>query len=364
MLLVLLLGAAGCGDHAAAVPPPAVKTGDEIVLEANSPKLLAIGTDTVRMVRERVVSVLPAQVVLDESRTVRVFSPVAGRIRTLDAAPGDEIAAGAPLAHLVSADAAQAASDRLKADAVATQASSALVRAEDLFAHHVIAQKELEQARSDAAQARAEAARAKQRTASLGDTPVDGPYVLRAPIGGVVVDRTANPGAEVRPDGATPLFTISSMETLWLTAAAPQRDLPFVRRGAHLVFTTDAVPGRPFKATVSWVGDQLDPSTRTVLLRAELPNPDHALRALVVGDARLLTADSTAHAVVATRALVTRGGETVVFVERAKGHFARRIVRTGDDDGTLVVILEGVKAGERVVTRGSLLLAAEADRQQ
>ena len=112
------------------------------------------------------------------------------------------------------------------------------------------------------------------------------------------------------------------------------------------------------------MSDQLDPMTRTVTLRAELPNRDRALRALVVGDARLLVVDATAHAVIPTRALVTRGGETVVFVEHGNGRFERRLVKTGDDDGTFVVIVEGLKAGERVVTTGSLLLAAEAERQQ
>jgi cobalt-zinc-cadmium efflux system membrane fusion protein len=364
VLLLLSITAAGCGGNAEAVQPPATKRSEEIVIAADSPKLGAIGIDSVRMVRERVVSVLPAQVVLDENRTVRVFSPVSGRIRTLDAAAGDVVVAGAPLAHLVSADAAQAASDHLKADAIAAQTSAALARAEDLFAHHVIAQKELEQARSDAAQARAESARAAQRSAQLGDAAVDGPYILRAPLGGVVVERTANPGAEVRSDATAPLFTISSLESVWLTAAAPQRDLPYLHRGSHLVFTTDAAPGRRFEATVTWVSDQLDPATRTVTLRAELPNHDRALRALVVGDARLLASDNTAHAVVPSRALVTRGGETVVFVEHGKGHFERRLVKTGDDDGTFVVILEGLKVGERVVTTGSLLLASEAERQQ
>lgn len=363
-LLLLSFVAVGCGGNADAVPPPSTKQSDEIVIAVNSPKLGAIGIDTVRMVRERVVSVLPAQVVLDENRTVRVFSPVTGRIRSLDAAPGDVVAAGAALAHIISADAAQAASDRIKTDAVASQTTAALARAEDLFAHHVIAQKELEQARSDAAQARAESARATQRAMQLGDATIDGPYVLRASLGGVVVDRAVNPGAEVRPDATTPLFTISSMESLWLTAAAPQRDLPYLHRGAHLVFTTDAAPGRRFDATVTWVGDQLDPVTRTVTLRAELSNRDRALRALVVGDARLFASDSTAHAVVPSRSLVTRGGETVVFVEHGKGRFERRLVKTGDDDGTFVVILEGLNAGERVVTTGSLLLAAEAERQQ
>jgi cobalt-zinc-cadmium efflux system membrane fusion protein len=359
----LVLGAFACGGTATARDRAEPKPSGEIVFEPNSPKLAAIGVDTVRATRERTVAVLPAQLVLDEDHTVRVFSPVAGRIRSLDAKPGDVVAAAAPLAHIASGDLAQATSDLAKANALATQTAAALTRAEDLFAHRVIAQKDLDQSRSDAAQAQAEAARARQRAEQLGGSPaVNGDYVLRAPIGGTVIDRTANPGAEVRPDAAAPLFTLSSLDRLWLVASAPQSDLVHLHRGDKLAFRTDAAPARRFDATVVYVSDQLDPVMRTATVRAELANGDHALRAFVVGEARLLVNDGPARTVVPTRSLVTRGGETVVFVEKSPGRFERRTVRVGDDDGTTAVILDGLAPGELVVTKGSLLLAAEAER--
>ena len=83
---------------------------------------------------------------------------------------------------------------------------------------------------------------------------------------------------------------------------------------------------------------------------------------MVVGSARLYASEGAAQAVIPTRALVTRGGETVVFVEKGRGHFERRTVTVGDDDGVTATIREGLTKGEMVVTRGSLLLAAEAER--
>jgi membrane fusion protein, heavy metal efflux system len=360
-----LLVVAGCGKAAPAdVAEAAPQRDGEIVIDSASPKLAAIGIDTVRVTHEHTVAMLPAQLALDENHTVRVFSPVTGRVRTLLANPGAAVAAGAPLARIASSDMSQAMSDQAKADASLVQTTAALTRAEDLYAHKVIALKELEQARSDAAQARAESERAKQRAALLGGGAdgIQGDFVLRSPIGGVVIDRSVNEGAEVRPDATVPLFTVSSLDTLWLIAAAPQRDLEQLHTGAHLAFTTDAVPGRTFDARVVYVGDQLDPVTRTTTVRAAIANGDRRLRAMVVGSARLMAADAASHVVVPTRALVTRGGEVVVFVEKSRGHFERRSVIVEDDDGTVATIREGIKPGEHVVTRGSILLAAEAER--
>lgn len=362
--IALTIAASACGRGnvaEAGAPPP--RTDGEVVLDSASPKLPAIGVDTVRVTRERSVATLAAQVGLNENHTVRVFSPVTGRVRSLAAEPGAHVAAGAPLAKIASGEMSQAASDNAKAEAALTQTSAALARAEDLFAHKVIALKEVEQARADAAQVRAEAVRARQRMAQLGEADAtQGDFILRAPIDGVVIDRSANAGAEVRSDATTPLFTLSSVDTLWLLASAPQRDLGKLHTGALLAFTTDAAPGRTYAARVTYVGDQLDPVTRTTLVRASLVNRDHALRAMVVGVARLIVEDATAHVIIPTRALVTRGTETVVFVEKSRGRYERRAVIVDDDDGVTATIRDGLRAGERVVTRGSILLAAEAER--
>jgi cobalt-zinc-cadmium efflux system membrane fusion protein len=331
-------------------------------LAPNSPKLASLTVDTVRARAERTVATLPAQVIPNEDHTVRVLSPVSGHVSALLAAPGDRVAAGQPLARLVSADFAQAASDLARARAALGVSESALARADDLFAHHVIAQRELEQARADALQARAEEGRARARAAQLGAGAGGSEYVLRAPIAGVVLDRAVNPGMEVRSDAATPLFTISALGDVWVTVSIYQHDLPYVHSGARLVFVTDAAPGRTFEGRVSFVSAALDPQTRTATARAVVPNVDGLLRPQLIGEARVLAPDTSATLVIPTKALVTHGDDIVVYVETMPGRFVRRIVTVGDDDGTWASITKGLAPGERVVTDGSILLDAEATR--
>jgi membrane fusion protein, heavy metal efflux system len=356
----------GCNKGASADMPatpaaatPALPPG-EVQLEP--PEMDAITVDTVRVRTQHVVATLPAQLLLNEDKTVRVLPPVTGRISALDAKPGDVVTAGQALAHIVSSDLAQATSDKAKADAATMQSSAALVRAESLYAHKVIALKDLQQAQADAASDRAEAERSAQRVHQLvglggaNSTTVAGDFVLRAPIGGEIVDRQANPGMEVSADAGNPLFTISSLETLWVTANAYEQNLMRVHKGQHLVFTTAAIPDHRYDAIVTYVGGALDSTTRTATVRAVLANPGRLLRAETFGDARLYAPDSSHVPAVPVTALVTSGPETVVFVQVSPYHFARRPVTVGDDDGDQAAITDGLKPGELIVTRGSILL--------
>ena len=354
----LVLAACRNADAAREVP----KAGPDSVIVLAPAKSSSLTVATVGARTERLVANLAAQLVPNEDRTVRVSSPVTGRVRALDAIPGTFVRPGSPLAHIVSGDLAQAVSDLAKANAVMASAEANLTRTRDLYEHHVASRKDLEQAETDGTQARAEALRARARIEQLGSTSggMSGEYVLRSPIAGEVIERNANPGMEVRPDLGTTLFTVSDLATLWLTANLYQKDLANVRPGARLVFRTDAVPGRTFEARVTYVSNALDPSSRTAVLRATLPNPDHALRTMETGDARLYVHDAQPSLVVPTRAIVTHGDASVVFVETALNQFVRRAVKVGDDDGESTVILSGLSPGERVVVDGSILLEGEA----
>ena len=354
----LLLAACRNVDAAREVP----KSGPDSVIVLTPAKSSSLTVVTVGVRTERLVANLAAQLVPNEDRTVRISSPVTGRVRVLDAAPGAFVRPGSPLAHIVSGDLAQAVSDLAKANAVLASAEANRTRTRDLYDHQVASRKDLEQAETDATQARAEALRARARIEQLGSAPsgMSGEYVLRSPIAGEVIERNANPGMEVRPDLGTTLFTVSDLSTLWLTANLYQKDLVNVRPGARLVFRSDALSGRTFDSRVTYVSNALDPLTRTAVLRAVLPNPDHALRTMETGDAHLYVRDAQPSLVVPTRAIVTHGDGSVVFVETTPNHFVRRTVELGDDDGESTVILSGVNPGERVVVDGSILLDGEA----
>lgn len=354
----LLLGD-GCGASRTTPPVADAAPSDTVRLETGSPKLGYLAFDTVAVQTERAIAVLPAQLVMSEDHTVRVASPVVGRISRLPVEPGASVTAGQALADILSPDLAQASADLARAEAQAGLARSAHRRATDLYEHHVIATKDLEQAANDLAQAEAEANRARLRARHLGDGGANGEFVLRAPIAGRVMERLTNLGAEVRPDNGTTLFTISATEELWLVASLAQRNIGSVHVGDRLVFTTDAAPGARFPARVNYVSDALDPVTRTAQVRGSLPNPGRRLKPQVFGEVRLVA--PVAHGlVVPTAALVTHGSETIVFVRVSPTAFVRRVVTVADDDGDTATVVTGLRAGDVVVTRGSLLLSAEA----
>lgn len=363
LLWAAVLAAACRGAGAPAEARNAVPDG-EVRMAPDAPQRTSIAVEAARLATERVVATLPAQVVPDEDHTVRVTSPVVGHVTTLLVRAGDHVRAGQALAQLWSPDAAQATSDGAKAFTAWRTSRATLARATDLYEHKVIAARDLEQARNDEAQTRAEyeRTRARARQLGLGASGVSDAFVLRAPMSGVVIDRTVNSGAEVRPENGQPLLTISSLDTVWLAVGVPQRDLAHVHRGARIRFTTEAVPGTVFEARVSFVSDALDPVSRTATVRAVLPNVEHRLHVQTTGEARLLATSTVPAVMIPARALVTHGTETVVFVEASPGRFLRRTVTVSDDDGTAATITSGLAAGERVVTTGSLLLAAQADR--
>jgi membrane fusion protein, heavy metal efflux system len=363
-VLAVLLAAACRARAADRTRVAAAVPAGEVRFEPGSPQLAYLTVDTVRTERERVVAVLPAELVMDENHTVRVASPVSGRVLTVDVQLGDRVVAGQALAHIASGDVAQAQSELAKAEAALTVTTAAQARARDLYEHRVIALKDLQQAESDEAQARAERDRALAHVRLLGGASdsVSQVFLLRCPIAGTVVERTLNPGAEVRADNPQPLVTVTALDTLWLTASVYQRDLGVVRTGQRFLFTTDALPGQRFAARVSYVSGALVRETRTATVRAAVANPTGALKPSMVGEARLYTPAGEGVAVVPDDALVTRGAETVVFVQLEPGRYARRAVTVGDDDGESAVVTSGLRPGELVVTRGSLLLGAEADR--
>ena len=362
--LIFATMSAGCGGTGEPAEAREAPHDGEVRIARDSPKAAWIAIDTARLVTERVIATLPAQVVPDEGHTVRVMSPVIGHIVSLAVQPGDHVRAGQALAQLRSMDAAQASGDASKGAIAWNATRTALARATDLYEHKVIATRDLEQARNDEAQAHAEADRARSRAEQLGmhAGTVSDSYVLRAPVAGVVIDRSANPGAEVRPDNGQTLFTISSLDAVWLSVSVPQRDVAFVHRGARLRFRTEAAPGRVFDARVSFISNAVDPVSRMVTARAVLANPGGQLRVQGTGEVQLLVTESGPGVAIPTRALVTHGADTVVFVEVTPGRFKRRVVVVRDDDGTTATIARGLSAGERVVTTGSLLLAGEADR--
>ena len=303
---------------------------------------------------------LPAKLVWNEEKTQRVFPAFTGRVTRISADVGQSVKAGQVLAELASPEFGAAQADTSRAQAEATLAKLALQRQRDLFEAGVVARKDLEQAEAEAARAQAEVARAQARTSLYGSsTGVNQQLGLRSDMAGVVVERNLNPGQEVRTDSAgSPLFVVSDPSTLWVSIDAHEADVFDLRPGARVVLQVPTLPDQKLEAVISAVTDQIDPTTRTIKVRATVANPKRLLKSEMLATVRYERRVGNSVQVPAT-AVFLRGTQHYVFVQSQPGVFEPRDVKVSYEGAKQVLLGEGLKSGEQVVVQNGLLLARE-----
>lgn len=353
-----------------AVPPPqdenteSHSNRDQLIFPPGAPQLAYIKTSPAVSAMLPASEPLAAKLTLAENLTARISPAIAGRILQLHAEIGDRVKSGDPLVTLDSPDFGAAIADLHKSEADSTYKQLSYKRAQELWAGEAIARRDVESARADWQIAAAEAERARLRVKNLapGGKLQDEKLVLYAPIAGTVADRQANPGTEVRPDSAAPLFVISDLSHLWVQVDVPERLISRVQSGNPLLLNFDAFPGQSFFATITRIAPMLDPNVRRVQVRAEIDNPDGRLRPAMFARARLIDPRADSVVRLPAESVITGGVHPTVFVETGPGEFIQRRIRIAFQDAESVWLEPdngGVATGEKVVTDGAMLLASE-----
>jgi len=322
---------------------------------------------------------VPARVVADEDHTARISAPAEGRVLSVAAQTGDRVARGQVLVTLLSPQASGARAEQAKAtaeiasrEAALAYARSARERAERLLEAKAAARQDVERARADEqfaasslAQARAELERTAAAVTQLG-VDAAGRMILRAPIGGVVIARDALPGSVVQ--AGAPLVTITDVSSLWLDLAAPEVVAVLLRPGAALRFTSVSFPDNRFEARVRTVGGALDPQTRTVPVRAVVPNPGHRLLPGMFVSVAVESSPQMPGVRVLDAAVQLLDERPVVFVATAGADgaatFERRDVELGAKADGRTLIVKGIKPGELVVYAGAFAVKSEFARSK
>lgn len=362
--LVLMVCAAalatGCGEPVGreTTPMPQV-AGDMVVFPAQSLQRQSIVTEAVRP-RTHLVLRFNGRLVWNEDRTVRVFSPFAGRVLRIDVRAGDAVRAGQTLALLAAPEFGQAQSEARRSEQDLLMAQKNAARIAELHAHGVAPTKDLQAAQADLVRAEAERSRTLARLKLYGGAAdaVDQQLLLRSPIAGVVVERNLNPGQELRPDLPTPgngLFVISDPSRLWFTLDVAEADLGVLRPGEQVRLRSSLTGAAPVIGRIDQIADFVDPQTRTVKARGTVDNADRRLKAEMFVTAEV-TVPEVRGLLVSTKAVYLRGDEHYVFVETGEGRFQRKHVRLGPSSEGDQVVLDGLSAADKVVVEGNLLL--------
>lgn len=299
----------------------------------------------------------------DDERTARLNAVVPGRVAELLVQVGDRVEADQPLVALESPEVKGAQAEYVRAEADLTVARKASERAARLKEVQAISEKDFVQATEDAQKAAAEFERARAVLERLRVAPGDGTthYLLRSPVAGTVVERKAVLGTEVTPENAEPLVVVSDLSRVKVSVRVPERQLGLVRSGQAVRVRVDAYPD-DFPGEVATVGAVVDDTTRTVVARCLVPNPDQRLKPAMFARVTLRAPADSRLLSVPVDAVVSDGQRSQVVVRAPDGTLALRPVDLGAEVDGHVQILSGVALGDEIVTRGALFAARALDR--
>ncbi len=342
--------------------PLVVHQGDRLVIPAGSPLRKRIVVADVGTQSGPHGLSTPATVEADPSRVVAILPPLTGRLLELKVGLGDAVRRGQPLAVIGSPDFGQARDDAIKAADALDLANRSLARARGVMTVGANATKDIEAAESAQRQALAEDQRTRDRLATLaGGAQVDAHVntythglVVLAPMAGTVTALSVGIGAYLN-DAAAPLMTVSGLDRVWITAQVPEQLLGGIAPGQAVDVTLAAYPGQTLHGKVARVSPVLEPDTRRVKVRISFDNADGRLKPNMFATA-VFAAPQAATVTVPTSALLMNNDSTTVLVEVAPWTFTRRTVELGSEDNETVRIVGGLKRGDRIVTRGGVLL--------
>jgi cobalt-zinc-cadmium efflux system membrane fusion protein len=350
-----------------AVPPP-----DSVVIDVETQVHLGLESARVEL---RTMDPSPGATAVvgpDETRLGHVRPLTLGRVLSVHVRPGDRVVLGDALVtydNLEIGDlggqleAAVSAIETANAEMEAVR--NALERARTLVEIGALPEADLETREARyaglAASLRAHSAervRIEEKLRRFGVEPVAGEWssevVLRAPFGGVITEYEVAEGETITPEDR--LMTLTDLDTVWVQADLYERDLRSVSVGDRATVRVAAYPDDTFEGRVTYIGDVIDPETRTARARIEVANPEHRLKLGMFANVRFTSDNLSETMAIPTGAVQTVEGQPVAFVRDSEDGFLVRPLVTGSEVGGWIEVLDGLEAGETIVTSGSFAL--------
>lgn len=356
------------------------------VVRVTNDQLHQLNVEKVELYPFRVQKPAIGQISYNEDLSTVVLTPFPGRVTRLVAKIGDKVQRGDPLFEIDSSDVVQPQNEFVAAVGAVNKTRAQLdlaviveQRNKNLYEGRAAplkewqqAQAELISAQNDYRSAQTALDAALHRLRILGRTEaeiaalrekgaISRTLPIHAPIAGTVVGRKVGPGQYVRSDATDPLYTISYISSMWLKAFVPETDIPRVKVGQAIEVRVSALPERTFQAQIVAIGAASDATTRRVMVRSEIPNPDGALKAEMFASFKIEVGADERSPAVPVEAVIREGDLAFVWVERPDEPLTmeRRPVKIGMEQNRRVQIRDGLNAGERVVGRGAIFVDNE-----
>jgi cobalt-zinc-cadmium efflux system membrane fusion protein len=363
-ILAVWLGGRAFGPHEA---PAAAAPSPPGTFRASPQQLKTLTVEAVQTHGFVSEELTEGKIAVNGDRATPIFSPYSGRVTRVIAGLGDTVKSGAPLAMLEASEFVQAQNDLSTAAAQVKLARINETRKHALYDAKGGSLQDWQQAQAELTTAETALNSVRNRLRILGksDTDItkleqartiDPVATLTAPIFGVVVDRQVGPGQYLQSGSGIPLFTIADPSSVWLLANVRETDAGLVKLGQSVEVRVLAYPKRAFKARVTYVAALVDSVTHRLPVRAEIDNHDGALKPEMFANFRILTSDASESPAVPAAAVVYEGDAAHVWVVAGDGLLSLRAIRTGRSNDGLIEVLDGLKPGEKVVTKGGLFI--------
>ncbi len=366
---------------AESAPPAAEKKAakDEVVVPPDQQAASMIETVPAAVSNQPDYLRVKGVIAIDDSRTWKLGVRTTGSVTKVFVGLGDHVTNGQILARFHADEVRDtramyrtAVSERERATAAAAQAKRTLDRAKRLLELKAGSVQQVEAAQQDLVTAESAVKRAEievDRTTDLleddlkvpveptpnrkDETEDEVPIIAQAD--GFILEKNVTPGRTVEPDSVT--FVIGDLERVWMLASVRQEDLAKVRTGQKAYVLLD--PDTRIAGTITNLGQQFDPATRMMQVRIELANAQNRLRPQMLADAEIPVGAGKPALTVSSDAVQQIDGQDVVFVKTAPDRFTVRPVKTAETAEGKTPILEGLKAGDQVVVRGSFILKSQ-----
>jgi cobalt-zinc-cadmium efflux system membrane fusion protein len=308
----------------------------------------------------------------NEQRLARIGAAVTGRVTAVLMDVGDRVALGQPMAHVSSPELTQAQLAYLRAVSGRELAERAEDRAQQLLKADVIGSAELQRRQSELAIATAELKAAADQLEIMGIPPesitqlrqkgtLHPHLVVSSTLAGTVIERKVSQGQVATP--GDPLFTVADLSRVWVVGGLPEQKARAVVVGQRVQIEVPALGQQRWSGRIIFVGDTVNPDTRTVTIRTEVENTGRTLKPQMLATMRIAAASERTLAV-PTGAVVREKDRDHVYVEEQPGQFRLVPVQLAPAISGLRPVLDGLKEGARVVVEGAFHLNNERKRAE
>ncbi len=385
----LMMTWAGCSQPAAETEPAEAEAAPDpglIRLDAEAVRIADITLADVEVRKLEKELQVPGRVTVNEDATARVGSFTEGVVVACCESVGTDVEKGQVIARLHSHEVHDAEASYWQARAELKRRQTELQFAEESYQRasrlHELKAGSLQQVQEAQTKfrsaemfleiARAGVERSEKHLLYLGLTPERLPGAagedhradeevplieVRSPVSGTIIERMVSPGAVVAPSDS--LYVISDLRSLWVIAQVPEQHLSSLRNGLAVEVSVRAYPGKTFPARITYIGDALDPETRTVEVRCELNNPGRRLKREMFATLTISAGGGREVVVAPLAALQNVDGQEILFVPEGEYSFRARRVQVGRHSDSVVEIVSGLQADEKVVVNGAFQLKSE-----